>query len=72
MLLQKVNLPEIIAYGSLLGEFVIPVALIVGFYTRVSAFILSATMFFAIVLALRAKWYMLDPVTGGLIAELLE
>lgn len=70
MLLQKVHLPDIIAYGSLLGECVIPIALILGFYTRLSAFILSTTMFFAIVLTLRETWYTLNPITGGLVSEL--
>ena len=69
-LVLKAGLPEFLAYGVYMGEIIIPILLIVGLCTRVSALIFSGTMFFAIYLAHADTLFTIDPKTGGLMVEL--
>lgn len=68
MVLAK-HLPEFIAYGVLIGEVVIPVLLILGIYTRISALILSFTMLMAIWLS-NVNLFSLT-TNGGWAAEIM-
>ncbi|ARU49829.1 DoxX family protein [Sulfurospirillum diekertiae] len=69
-LVFNAGLPDFFAYGVYFGEIIIPILLIIGLYTRISAFIFSINMCGAIFLALSDKIFMLDPKTGGLMIEL--
>ncbi len=64
------GLPEIVAYGVYLGEFIVPCLLILGLFTRFSAFIFGSTMLFALYLAHSDMLFSIDPETGGLMTEL--
>ncbi|MCF0236033.1 MAG: DoxX family protein [Bacteroidaceae bacterium] len=46
--LSSVGLPEFLAYGSLVGELVAPVLILVGFRTRAAAAIMAFNMLVAI------------------------
>ncbi len=70
MLVVQAGLPEFFAYGVYMGELIVPCALILGFYTRISALFLSGTMVFAIFLAYGNRFMMIEPKTGGLLIEL--
>lgn len=50
-LVTKDGLPEFLAYGVYMGEIVVPILIILGFFTRISSIIYAGTMFFAIYLA---------------------
>lgn len=47
------GLPAFVAYGVYIGEFVAPLALILGFCTRMSGFILFINMMFTFILVHR-------------------
>lgn len=48
--LGRVGLPGFIAYGSYIGEFVAPILVIVGFFTRPAALVMAFDLFMAIFL----------------------
>ncbi|RBQ30049.1 DoxX family protein [Aliarcobacter vitoriensis] len=69
-LIASNGLPQFLAYGVYLGEIIVPILIIIGFYTRISSFIYASTMVFAIYLAHSSQIFALNEKTGGLIIEL--
>lgn len=59
-LLASNGLPTWLAYGVYVGEVVAPLLLIVGYYARAGAAVLTVTMVFAIGLAHRADLFALN------------
>ncbi len=45
------NLPEFLAYGVFIGELIAPAFIILGFRTRIAAFVFAFNMFIAVLLA---------------------
>jgi len=68
-LVDRAGLPEFIAYGVYFGEIVIPILIIVGLFTRLSALVFVINMIFAILLAHGSDLFSLGK-TGGLVIEL--
>ena len=68
-LVAKNAFPEILAYGVFVGEILAPILIIIGLYTRISSFILTFTMGFAIYLVHSAHILSLNEKTGGLLIE---
>jgi putative oxidoreductase len=68
-LVTKAGLPEALAYGVYVGEVIIPLLLILGFYTRIASLIFAINMGFAIFLAFSDKLFVLTK-TGGPLIEL--
>ncbi|OAT26164.1 DoxX family protein [Proteus myxofaciens] len=68
-MLANINLPSFIAYGTLIGEVLCPILLIIGLFTRASAFIVAITMLVAILMVHSSSFWALDPKTGGWAAE---
>ncbi|DAB37316.1 MAG TPA: GntR family transcriptional regulator [Sulfurospirillum cavolei] len=64
------GLPSLLAYGVYVGEILVPLLLLVGLMTRVSALYLGATMVFAIALAHSNMLFTINPQSGGLMIEL--
>ncbi|MDF7473763.1 DoxX family protein [Proteus mirabilis] len=64
-MLANINLPAFIAYGTLLGEVLCPILLIIGLFTRFSAFVVAATMGVAVLMVHSGDLLALDPKTGG-------
>jgi len=62
--------PEFLAYGVYLGEIVAPIFIIIGLYTRISSFIFTITMVFAVYLAYPSQIFTINEKTGGLSLEL--
>jgi putative oxidoreductase len=60
--------PEVLAYGSYIGEVFIPILIILGIFTRISSFIYAFTMAFAIYLVYSSNISSLTK-TGGLLIE---
>lgn len=70
-LVVKGGFPEFLAYGVYVGEIIVPVLLILGLFTRLSAFVFAVTMGFAIAaLAYSGRILAIDARTGGLMIEL--
>lgn len=67
-ILAKAGLPEFLAYGVYLAEVILPLMIIAGFYTRLSALVTGITMVFAIFLVFADKLFMLGK-TGAPIIE---
>ncbi len=68
-LVDRAGLPELFAYGVYLGEVVFPILIILGLFTRISAFFFGLTMVFAIFLAHSSDIFALGK-TGGPVIEL--
>jgi len=69
-LVNSSGLPEVVAYGIYVGEVVAPIFLLLGLYSRLSAFIIASSMGFAIFLAHSSSIFVLSQKTGGLLIEL--
>jgi len=69
-LVNSSGLPEFVAYGVYIGEVIAPIFLILGLYSRLSAFTIASTMGFAIFLAHSNSMFALSNKTGGLLIEL--
>lgn len=63
-MLANINLPAFIAYGTLLGEVLCPILLIIGLFTRFSAFVVAATMGVAVLMVHSGDLLALDPKMG--------
>lgn len=64
------GLPAFVAYGVYIGEIVVPILLILGYATRVSALILAVNCVFAASLVHMNELFTLSP-QGGWAVELL-
>lgn len=61
-LLVENGLPTFIAYGVYLGEVLAPLLIILGIFTRLSAFVVIGTCFFIIFLAYMPDFFSLTKV----------
>jgi putative oxidoreductase len=61
------GLPSFIAYGSILGEFVAPLLVIVGFKTRLAALVIAFNMLMTILLAHRDIMFRVNDFGGWMI-----
>jgi putative oxidoreductase len=68
-MVQGIGLPPWFAYGVYIGEVLGPIMIIVGFYSRVGAFMIFANMTFALVLVHRPELLQLGK-QGGYALEL--
>jgi putative oxidoreductase len=50
-MVRNAGLPEFIAYGNLIGEFVAPIFMIIGYKTRIAAIVVAFNMFLSIFIA---------------------
>jgi len=69
-LISSAGFPEALVYGTYVGEILVPILLIVGLMTRVSALVYSFTMAFAIYLVHANDIFIINAKTGGLVIEL--
>lgn len=60
VMLASYGLPEYIAYGTILGEVVAPIFIILGILTRPSALLVAFTMFIAWLMVGLDKIFLLD------------
>ena len=68
-MVQGIGLPPWFAFGVYIGEVIAPIMIIVGFYSRVGAFIIFINMIFAVVLMHRPQLFSLG-AQGGYALEL--
>lgn len=69
-LLIEHGIPKVLAYGVYFTEIIIPILLIIGYFTRFSAFILILNMILAIYLVHSNDLFNVIDRTGGLVLEL--
>ncbi|MFV0481184.1 MAG: DoxX family protein [Campylobacteraceae bacterium] len=67
-MLASNGLPEFLAYGVYVGEVLAAILVIIGFKTRISALVMSLTMFFAIFVAFGSSFLNIGK-TGGFVSE---
>jgi putative oxidoreductase len=70
-LFNQAGLPSFLTYGIYLGEFVAPLLIVLGIYTRVSAFVLAGTMLVAMMVGHAADIFKLNSHGGSSIDQLL-
>ncbi|MGH6784288.1 MAG: DoxX family protein, partial [Sphingomicrobium sp.] len=63
-MLQRVGLPDELAWGAYIGEVLAPILVILGFYARIGAALMVVNMLFAIGLAHTKDIFLLTK-TGG-------
>src|SRR5688500_5539351 len=61
------GLPAVLAYGSIVGEFIAPILLIVGFQTRIAALVVAFNMLMTIVIAHRELVFRVNDFGGWMI-----
>lgn len=63
-LLEAKGLPDLMAYGSYVGEVVAPLLIIAGVLTRLASFVVAGTMVMAVYLALGSQVFALNQFGG--------
>jgi putative oxidoreductase len=66
-LVGEAGLPEFLAYGNIIGEFVAPLMVLVGFKTRIGALIIAFNMLLSVLLAHRDIIFRLNNFGGWMI-----
>lgn len=64
MMLGAMDLPELLAYGVLVGELLAPMLILLGYYTRLASVIAVINFVMTIVLAHSADIFRLTPYGG--------
>ncbi len=70
-LLASYGLPEFIAYGSIAGEVIAPIFIVLGILTRPSALLVAFTMFVAWLMIGLDKTFLLDKTGAWAIESLV-
>jgi putative oxidoreductase len=66
-MVSAAGLPEVVAYGSILGEFVAPILVIVGWRTRIAAGVMAFNMLMTVLVAHRDIMFKLNDFGGWMI-----
>jgi len=67
--LTAAGLPTFFKYGVYVGEVIAPVLVILGYYSRIGAWLIAVNMLFAIGLVHWADLFAFDAQSGGLVNE---
>jgi putative oxidoreductase len=63
-MLAGAGLPTVLAYGAYIGEVIAPILVIIGFYSRIAAWVIAINMLFAFGLAHMGEIASLNPMGG--------
>jgi len=66
-IVENSGLPPFLAYGNIIGEFVAPLLVIVGYRTRIGALIIAFNMFLSVVIAHRDIVFSVNDFGGWMI-----
>ena len=66
-MVNRVGLPEFIAYGNLIGEVVAPLFMIAGYKTRIAALLVALNMLMSVLIAHRDIMFMRNDFGGWMI-----
>jgi len=67
VMLKNVGLPEALAYGSIVGEFVAPIFVLLGFKTRLAALVIAFNMLMSILIGHRDIMFSINDYGGWMI-----
>ena len=67
VIVKNAGLPEFIAYGNIIGEFVAPIFVVIGFKTRIAALIIAFNMLLSVLLAHRDIIFSINDFGGWMI-----
>jgi putative oxidoreductase len=67
VMLKNVGLPEALAYGSIVGEFVAPIFVLLGFKTRLAALVIAFNMLMSILIGHRDIMFSISDYGGWMI-----
>jgi putative oxidoreductase len=66
-MVAEAGLPSFLAYGTIIGEFVAPVFLVIGWKTRIAALIIAFNMLMSILVAHRDIMFRVNEYWGWMI-----
>lgn len=66
-MVASAGLPEVLAYGSIVGEFIAPILVIIGFKTRLAALVIAFNMLMTIFVAHRDVIFKVNDYGGWMI-----
>jgi putative oxidoreductase len=66
-IVDQAGLPQWMAYGSIIGEFIAPIFLIVGYKTKLAALVIAFNMLMTILLAHRDIMFTVNDYWGWMI-----
>jgi putative oxidoreductase len=66
-MVEKAGLPGVLAYGTIIGEFIAPILIIIGFKTRIAALIVAFNMLGSILIAHRDIMFKVNDYWGWMI-----
>ena len=66
-MVRNAGLPEFISYGNLIGEFVAPLFMIIGYKTRIAALLVALNMFLSVLIAHTDIMFMRNDFGGWMI-----
>ena len=67
VMLKNVGLPEALAYGSIVGEFVAPIFVLLGFKTRLAALVIAINMLMSVLIGHRDIMFSVNDYGGWMI-----
>ena len=66
-MVEDAGLPSFLAYGNIIGEFVAPILVILGYKTRIGALIIAFNMVMSVVIAHRDIMFSINDFGGWMI-----
>ena len=67
VMVNNAGLPEVLAYGNLMGEFIAPIMVLIGFKTRIAALIIAFNMLMSILIGHRDIIFSVNDFGGWMI-----
>jgi len=67
VMVKNAGMPEALAYGNLIGEFVAPIMVLIGFKTRIAALIIAFNMLMSVLIGHRDIMFSVNDFGGWMI-----
>ena len=67
VMVKNAGLPEVFAYGNIVGEFVAPIMVLIGFKTRIAALIIAFNMLMSVLIGHRDIMFSVNDFGGWMI-----
>ena len=67
VIVKNAGLPEVLAYGNIVGEFVAPIFVLLGFKTRIAAAIIAFNMLLSVLIGHRDIMFSINDYGGWMI-----
>jgi putative oxidoreductase len=67
VMVKNAGLPEVLAYGNLIGEFIAPIMVLIGFKTRIGALIIAFNMLMSVLIGHRDIMFSVNDFGGWMI-----